>query len=231
MAAAEIPMLGFHFMPTSVWRTDMAAPARGGATATAYDHALAGAGNKVQWPAEAGRLQLSAEQIWDNYTVFLDAVLPAADEVGLKLAQHPDDPPVDSINGFARVFNSPDAFKRAYEISKGSPAWGIDLCLGTVSEMSGAAGVHEMISHFGPLGRIRYVHFRDVQGTVPKFTECFLGEGNYVPHEVIRHLLDTGFDGWLQDDHVPNMTEDTRYGHRARAHEIGYMQGILSTLA
>jgi mannonate dehydratase len=153
-----------------------------------------------------------------------------ADEVGLKLAQHPDDPPVDSINGFARNFNSPAAYKKAYEMAKGSPAWGINLCAGTFSEMSGAASVSEMIEYFGPLGRIRYVHFRDVQGTVPNFVECFLGEGNFDPKQVIKQLIDVGFTGWLQDDHVPFMSDDTTYGHRARAHEIGYMQGILSVL-
>jgi mannonate dehydratase len=237
MAAAEIPMLGFHFMPNGVWRTDMHAPSRGGSTASAYDHSLAHLGNKVGMPAdviepsvEAGVTELSAEEVWANYEYFLDAVLPVADEVGLKLAQHPDDPPVESIDGFARVFNSPAAYKRAHELAKGSPAWGINLCIGTISEMYGAESVHEMIEHFGPLGRIRYVHFRDVKGTVPSFVETWLGEGNYVPHKVIEHLLAVGFDGWLQDDHVPFMTEDTPYGHRARAHEIGYLQGILSTL-
>ncbi|MGI8880008.1 MAG: mannonate dehydratase [Jatrophihabitans sp.] len=231
MAAADIPILGFHFMPTSVWRTDMAAPARGGATATAYDHSLISEGNKVQWPADTGELRLSAEQMWSNYQVFLDAVLPVADEVGLKLAQHPDDPPVDSIDGFARIFTSPENFKRAHKLANGSPAWGLDLCLGTVSEMvGGAAAVEEMIGYFGPLGKIRYVHFRDVQGTVPAFQECFIGEGNYDPPTVIRQLLDVGFDGWLQDDHVPNMTDDTRYGHRSRAHAIGYIQGVLAAL-
>lgn len=237
MATAEIPMLGYHFMPNGVWRTSMSAPSRGGSTATAYDHSLAHLGNKVMYPAdviqpslEAGDPGLTEEEVWDNYQYFLDGILPTADEVGLKLAQHPDDPPVESINGFARVFNSPAAYKRALEMAKGSPAWGINLCIGTISEMYGAESVHEMIEHFGPLDRIRYVHFRDVSGTVPSFVETWLGEGNFVPHKVIRHLLSVGFSGWLQDDHVPFMTEDTSYGHRARAHEIGYLQGILSTL-
>ena len=238
MAAAGIPMLGYHFMPNGVWRTNMAGPARGGATASAYDGALAKNGNTTGWPevdngwdGDPEHLVVTHEEIWANYQYFLDAVLPVADEVGIKLAQHPDDPPVRQIDGVARAFTNPDAFSRAMEMAKGSAAWGLDLCLGTVSEMNGAESVHEMIERFGPLGRIRYVHFRDVKGTVPSFTECFLGEGNYVPHKVIEHLLRVGFDGWLQDDHVPQMVEDTRYGHRARAYEIGYLQGILSTLA
>ncbi len=237
MAAAEIPILGYHFMPNGVWRTSVAAPARGGATATAYDHALAYLGNRIEYPADivqpsvtAGDRGISAEELWANYEVFLDAVLPAADEIGMKLAQHPDDPPVDEIDGYARIFTSPDNYKRALDLAKGSPAWGVNLCLGTISEMFGADAAREMISYFGSRDRIRYVHFRDVKGTVPSFVECFLGEGNYDPVEMIRRLDDVGFSGWLQDDHVPFMTGDTRYGHRARAYEIGKIQGIMAAL-
>lgn len=236
MASAEIPILGFHFMPDGVWRTSTSTLTRGGATATAYNHDLVRYGNKAAYPANVVHPSslsdggVTADELWRNYEYFLDAVLPVADEVGLKLAQHPDDPPVEEINGVARIFNSPDAYKRAFEISRGSKAWGVNLCLGTFSEMSGSVAGEEMIRHFGPLDRIRYVHFRDVQGAVPSFVECFLGEGNYDPVEMIRLLDEVGFQGWLQDDHVPSMSFDSAYGHRARAYEIGKMQGILSTL-
>lgn len=230
MSDAGIPMLGFHFMPGFVWRTTWDYPTRGGARASAYDHSVAPLGNKVVWPQYNGSVRISADQLWENYRVFLEAVLPVCEEVGVSLAQHPDDPPVESIEGVDRIFISPDAFSRAVEIANGSPAWGIDLCLGTVSEMNGAASVHEMIDLFGPDGRIRYVHFRDVQGTVPNFAECFIGEGNYDPHAVILQLLDVGFDGWLQDDHVPVMSGDTAWAHRGRAHAIGYMQGMLRAI-
>ncbi|HST41960.1 MAG TPA: mannonate dehydratase, partial [Conexibacter sp.] len=219
-----------------VWRTSMEHPVRGDARATAYDHALAGEGNKVEFgdrliDRRVDRdIEISAEQVWDNYAYFLDAVLPVAEQAGIKLAQHPDDPPVETIDGVARVFNSTEAFVRAEQLSKGSPAWGLDLCVGTISERGGAAEVEKIISTFGPRGKILYVHFRDVLGTVPKFTEVFLGEGNFDPPTVIRQLIDVGFDGWLQDDHVPFMDDDTRWGHRARAHEIGYIQGVLAAL-
>ncbi len=236
LAAAGIPMLGFHFMLTNVWRTSMRTPVRGGATATAYSHALAVNGNQVADGALLDHrvdrsVPIGADEVWANYAYFLDAVLPVADEVGIKLAQHPDDPPVEEIDGVARVFNDTDAFVRAEQLAKGSEAWGLDLCIGSISERGGAAEVEKAIATFGPRGKIRYVHFRDVLGTVPDFTEVFLGDGNFDPATVIRQLLDVGFDGWLQDDHVPFMDDDTRYGHRARAHEIGYLQGILAALA
>ncbi len=95
----------------------------------------------------------------------------------------------------------------------------------------GAANVREMIEFFGPKGRITYVHFRDVQGTVPDFQECFLGEGNFDPAEVMALLIDNGFEGFLLDDHVPKMDGDSDWNHRGRAHAVGYMQGLLRMAA
>jgi len=152
---------------------------------------------------------------------------------------HPDDPPVESVGGVARILSSPEGLERAYEVSRGSPAWGLDLCLGTVSEMAGQQSVNRVIDFFGPKGRIFYIHFRDVQGTVPRFKESFLGEGNYDPAAVLRRLIDVGFDGFMIDDHVPAMIgdEDTwaetasaAYCSRGRAHAIGYLQGLLNAL-
>jgi mannonate dehydratase len=94
----------------------------------------------------------------------------------------------------------------------------------------GVANVREMISFFGPKGRIFYVHFRDVQGTVPRFQECFIGEGNYDPAEIMLLLKRSGCTGFVLDDHVPRMVGDVPYGYRGRAHAIGYMQGILNTI-
>jgi mannonate dehydratase len=177
---------------------------------------------------------LSAEAMWANYERFMHAVLPVARDAGVKLALHPDDPPVPMLGGVARIFSTPDDFRRAERIAEATgagEAWGLDLCLGCCSEMPGGrANVVEMIEHFGPRGKILYVHFRDVQGTVPAFQECFLGEGNWDPAEIMLLLRRSGFDGFLLDDHVPIMDGDTPWGHRARAHAIGYMQGLLNML-
>ncbi len=94
----------------------------------------------------------------------------------------------------------------------------------------GKQNVTEMIEFFAPKGRIAYIHFRDVQGTVPNFTECFIGDGNYDPAEVVALLAENGFDGFLLDDHVPRMDGDSDWSHRGRAHAIGYMQGLIRML-
>ncbi|MEW9522109.1 mannonate dehydratase [Streptomyces tubercidicus] len=244
MAAVGIDVLGYNFLPTFVWRTDMAATGRGGARITAFDLAAVSAGNALASyrlaPQEPLEEPVSATQMWANHQYFLDAVLPVAEEVGVRLALHPDDPPVDvPLGGAARIFTSPASLVAAREQANKSPAWGLNLCLGTVSEMGGEDAVNEVIDTLGPVGAIFYVHFRDVQGTVPSFRECFLGEGNYNPADVIRRLHDVGFDGFLIDDHVPAMIGDPdtwmdispeAYCSRGRAHAIGYLQGVLNGL-
>jgi len=105
--------------------------------------------------------------------------------------------------------------------------------------MNGEQSVNEVIDLLAPLGRIFYVHFRDVRGTVPSFAECFLGEGNIRPARVLKRLHDRGFDGFIIDDHVPAMigdvdtwgdTSSAAYCSRGRAHAIGYLQGAIEAL-
>jgi mannonate dehydratase len=245
MGRAGIPILGYHFMPNSVWRTDRGMPGRGGYRSTAFDMAkvdLAASdgirGYVAKTDERPGSLAVmddesavSAETMWANYEYFMRAVLPVAAEAGVKLALHPDDPPVETLGGVARLFRNVEGFKRAEEIAAGSPAWGLDLCLGCCSEMPGGAeNVFAMIEHFGPSGKILYIHFRDVIGTVPCFQECFLGEGNYDPAAVLLSLRKNGFTGFILDDHVPHIVDDTPWGHRSRAHAMGYIQGLMQMM-
>lgn len=244
MAAVGIDMLGYNFLATFVWRTSMAVSGRGGAKVTSFDLADIGAGNALSGyrltPSEPLDEPLTIERMWANHQYFLDAVLPVAEQAGVRLALHPDDPPVDEpLGGAARIFTSPASLVAAREQARSSPSWGLNFCLGTVSEMAGEQSINEVIDTLGAAGAIFYVHFRDVQGTVPRFSECFLGEGNFDPARVIRRLHDVGFDGFLIDDHVPAMVGDRdtwgdtspeAYCSRGRAHAIGYLQGVLNGL-
>ena len=219
---AGIPILGFHWMPNQVWRTSQTTPGRGGSKVTSFDMELA----KTS-PVTHGR-EYSAEELWATYCYFIDAVVPVAEEAGVSLALHPDDPPVESLGGVARIMNSFENFKRAMEY-RDSPKLGLDFCMGCWSEMMGG-GCLEAMEYFGPKGKIFYVHFRDVQGTVPKFQECFLGEGNVNLTRAILTLKKARFTGFLIDDHVPAMVDDSQYGHRARALAIGHMSGLLAAI-
>jgi mannonate dehydratase len=221
LGRAGIPILGYHFMPNGVWRTSRTTPGRGGAQVTSFDLALAESA-----PLSHGRV-FTEDEMWRNYEYFIGAVLPVAEEFGVKLALHPDDPPVPSLAGVARLFRNFDGFKRAIEIGD-SPNHGLDFCMGCWSEMG--KGVLDPIEYFGSRGKIFYVHFRDVQGTVPKFQECFLGEGNVDVVDAMVALKRVGFTGFIIDDHVPHVVDDTDWGHRGRAQATGFIQGLLTAV-
>jgi mannonate dehydratase len=221
LGAAGIPILGYHWMPNSVWRTGWTTPGRGGARVSSFDMSL------VQGEVLTHGRVFTADEMWENYAYFMRAVVPVAEDAGVKLALHPDDPPVPSLGGVARLFRNFEGFKRAMEIAP-SPNSGLDFCMGCWSEMG--PGVVEAIRYFGARGKIVYVHFRDVQGTVPCFQECFLGEGNVDVIAAMRALKEVGFTGFLLDDHVPHIVDDTDWGHRARAHAIGYIQALINTV-
>ncbi len=238
LGQAGIPILGYHWMPTHVWRTSFATPGRGGAQVSAFDLALAqehaqtyALARGLDLAALLGDREFSAEEMWANYTYFMEAVVPVAEEAGVTLALHPDDPPVPSLGGVARIFSTFEDFKRAMEVAP-SPYSGLDFCMGCWSEMSTEAspGVIEAIRYFGRQGKIVYVHFRDVQGTVPCFQECFLGEGNVDVIAAMQALKEVSFTGFVLDDHVPHLVDDTEWGHRGRAHATGYIMALIAAV-
>lgn len=222
MGRAGIPVFGYHFVVTGVWRTSNTARTRGGATTTAFDLELA------QNAPLAFDREYSDEEMWQNYEYFIKAVLPVAEEAGIKLALHPDDPPVPSLGGVARIIRSFDAFKRAMTIGD-SPNHGLDFCVGSWSEMSPDECL-QGLRYFAERGKIFYVHFRDVLGSVPKFREAFIGEGNLNMFQVMKILYDAGFNGYLIDDHVPVMTGDAGWTSRSRAFANGQMTAYLEIL-
>lgn len=244
MGKAGIPTLGYHFMVDGTWRTSYTVPVRGEARGMGFDLSLVEVdgldrtGNLViaRDPIYKNLLDnlvtkiVTEEEMWDNYTYFIKAVLPVAEEAGVKLALHPDDPPVARVGGISRLFWNVENFKRASDIAN-SEAWGVNLCLGTFSSMAGGgANIYRMIEHFGPLNKIEYVHFRNVQGTVPHFNECFLGDGNFVPLEAMKALKQVGFNGFMIDDHVPWIDYDNEWGHRSHANQMGFLQGLIAAL-
>ncbi len=236
MGEAGIPILGLNWMPNLVWRTP-AAIGRGGVKVTAFDMELALAGEVVTGIthiAEAEGRVYSEEEIFANYVYFMERVIPVAEEAGVKIALHPDDPPVPSLGGIARVFYKPENFKRALDAVP-SPNHGLDFCMGCFSEMvysdqSNNDGVLDAIRYFGERDKIFYVHFRDVQGCVPRFQECFPGEGNVDVVAAIKTLKEVGFTGFLIDDHVPEMLDDSEWRHRGHAYATGYIMALVEAV-
>jgi len=236
MGKVGIPILGHHFCPTWAWRTTITEPYRLGATVSAYDHTyhdrLPNAYTQSKDHMVRQHPELAPptrDALWENFLYFAKAVLPEAEKAGVKLITHPSDPPISPLAGVGRIFISADDYRKAEQLV-GSNAWGINFCMGTFSQLGGEETVLEMIREFVPRNRIYMVHFRDVQGTLEKFNECFLGEGRYDPAIVMRALHNCDYDGLVLDDHVPFLTSDTRWGHTARAYTFGYLKGLKKML-
>ena len=223
LGRAGIPTLGYHWVPNGVWRTPDPAVLPGGAKGTRFDLAAHDDAGFTH-----GR-EFTAGEMWENYQYYLERILPVAEEAGVRLALHPDDPPVPSLGGIARIFGSFDAFRRAMDRFE-SPNHGLNFCMGCWSEMGGHDNVVRAIRHFGGQGKIVYVHFRDVQGQIPCFNECFIGDGNVNTLEVVKTLKEVGFTGFMIPDHVPATDGDSPWHHRGRAHAVGYMKALLQVV-
>ena len=216
---AGIPVLAYNFRPDPLYRTGTKV-GRGGAVVTSFDRQLVDQKNLTYGQ------EYSAEHMWEAYTYFIRAAIPVAEQSGVELALHPDDPPGPMIGGVARIFSSFEGFERGSRIIE-SPAWTLLFCVGCWAEMGGMESVMRGIEHFASRDKISFVHFRDVVGVGDQFSECFIGEGALDLPRVMRALKDAGFTGCLIDDHAPKMEGDDDWAPRAHAYQTGYLQGIL----
>lgn len=170
----------------------------------------------------------SAEDIWTNYTYFIKAVMPVAEKANVRLALHPDDPPIPMMNGVAKVFIHHDAIKRADQISGNSKHWGLTLCVGTWSEGGNKMGkdVFGMIEDFGARGKIFAVHFRNVSSPLPRFNETLHDDGYLDMYQVMKALRKARCTASLIPDHYPALAGDTNR-KAVEAYSIAYMRALL----
>ncbi|MFC7142684.1 mannonate dehydratase [Halosimplex aquaticum] len=220
MGEAGIPIFGYHWAPAGVWRTGWET-ARGGAEVSVFDADAADADELTH-----GR-EYSEAELWENYEYFLDEILPVAEQAGVTLALHPSDPPMERLGGVPQLFRNFENFKRAMTYRE-SDYHGLDLCLGCWSEMG--EPLDEVVRYFGERDEIVYVHFRDVSGTVPRFSEDFLDEGNYDEYALLQLLDEVDFSGLMIPDHTPHLEDDTDWEHRGRAFTVGYIRGMLRAM-
>lgn len=222
MGALGIPVWCYEWMPVFNWlRTSLALPTRGGALTTAYDHRLMQNAPLTEYG------QVTEESLWENLGYFLDAVIPVAEEAGVKLAMHPDDPPLSPIRGLGRIMRSIDNYQRLVDRWP-SPVNGIALCQGNFALMTD--DLPAVIRRFGSQDRIFFVHLRDVRGTAECFVETFHDDGQTDLLACLRAYRDVGYEGVLRPDHVPTMEGDSHndpaYSTVGRLFAVGYIKGL-----
>jgi mannonate dehydratase len=220
MGRLGISVWCYEWMAIFNWlRTSTNIPSRGGALATGFDYEQM----RNQPLTEYGIV--TDEQLWDNLKYFLDRVVPVAEEANVKLAMHPDDPPLSPIRGISRIMRSIENYQKLLDLYP-SPVNGITLCQGNFALMTD--DLPSVLRHFGE--KIFFVHFRDVKGTPENFVETFHDDGKTDMLECIKAYRDIGFEGVCRPDHVPTMEGDSNqspgYSSIGRLFAIGYLKGL-----
>lgn len=221
-----VEVIAYNFMPqvsedAMVVRTAFDATTRGGARTSGFRLSDV---NAETMPHD--ETPIARERMWENLERFLNAVVPAAETAGVRLALHPDDPPLPQLCGLERIMGSEASFDRLLAISS-SPANAITFCVGCFAEMG--ADIIRLIEKYRE--RIPYVHVRDIAGTANDFIETFPDDGQTDLVAVFRKLQQIGFDGYLRSDHAPQLATDESdapegYGMQGHFFAIGYLRGL-----
>lgn len=222
MGKLGIPVWCYEWMAGFNWvRTSTTTVSRGGSLVTSYDHSIA----QQMPPPETGTI--SEDELWENLAYFLQRVVPVAEKAGVKLSMHPDDPPISPLRGVGRIMRSIENYQRLLDMAP-SPMNTITMCQGNFTLMTD--DLPGVIRKFGSQGKISFVHFRDVRGTVEKYEETWHDEGKTDMLACMRAYKDIGFEGVLRPDHVPTVEGDINtnagYSSFGRLYAIGYIRGL-----
>jgi len=236
LGQAGIPIMGYNFSIAGVAGRITGPFARGGAMSVGVDVPLdIPMPNGMVWnmvydsKAASGTVpSITQDELWRRLNQFLKEVLPVAEEAGVKLALHPDDPPLPTLRGQPRLVYQPRLYQRVLDLSP-SPANALEFCLGSIAEMT-EGDIYEAVEQYSRQGKLGYVHFRNVAGKVPHYRETFVDDGDIDMPRVLRILKRNGFDGVIVPDHTPQMTCDAPW-HAGMAYAMGYMRGAMQALA
>jgi len=232
---AGIPTFGYNFSLAGVCGRITTDGARGHAETVGMDGLCAASTapikNGMVWnmvydqQAEEGDLpKITHDELWQRLTYFLKELIPVAEKAGVRLAAHPDDPPLSFMRQQPRLVYQPDMYQRLLDIVH-SPSNSLEFCLGTLAEMS-EGDIYEICDRYTRQNNVAYIHFRNVRGKVPHYQETFIDEGDIDMSKIITILKKNKFDGVLIPDHTPQMSCKAPW-HAGMAYAMGYMKAQL----
>ena len=244
MGKVGIPVLGYNFSIAGVWGHVVGPWARGGAESVAF----LGLDGPKETPIPKGQVwnmvydsahrgprdeyveyipPVTPEQLWQRLTDFLTELVPVAETSGVRLAAHPDDPPMPTLRGHARLVYQPDLYQRLLDI-KPSRANALEFCLGSLQEMQ-EGDIYDVVDRYSRQNALAYVHFRNVKGKVPRYHEVFVDEGDIDMFEVLRILKRNGYTGVIIPDHTPSLTSPAPW-HAGMAFALGYIRAAMQAV-
>ena len=224
-----VEVVCYNFMPqvtadAMVVRTDFAARTRGGALTSAFRLSDLHANTVPHDEAPIG-----ADRMRENLARFIKSVVPAAEAAGVKLAMHPDDPPLTPICGLPRIMSSTEDFDWLISLNS-SPANGMTFCAGCFAEMR--EDLPSLVRKYGE--RIHYVHFRNIRTKLGGFIETFPDDGEIDLGAIIEALEQVGYVGYARPDHAPLLAGEAAvaegYGFQGHIFTLGYLRGLLDSV-
>jgi mannonate dehydratase len=218
LGKAGIGVTTFTWEPTQVWSSENGESR--GAQARRVDLE-----EMKKRPLTHGR-EYTREELWENFEYFIKQVIPVAESAGVKLALHPNDPPVESLGGIPCLIRSYEDYKRAFAIAD-SPHLGMEFCTGCWLEGGDDFGdMFRAIKEFQDQGKILVVHFRNITGPLPTFVETFLDNGYMDMYRVMKTFVEVGYQGTMILDHSPKFVGAYNQGG-STAYAIGYMRAMI----
>lgn len=232
---AGIPIFGYNFSLAGVAGRIVDNSGRGQATTVG----IKGENKMLNHPIPKGMIwnmiydqhtdsgnqpEITHEELWRRLRGFLNELLPVAEEAGVKLAAHPDDPPFKFVRNQPRLVYQPALYQNLIDINP-SPSNQLEFCLGTLAEMS-EGDVYEATDNYTKQNRVAYIHFRNVKGKVPNYMETFIDEGDIDMRRILEILRKNNFEGVLIPDHTPQMSCNAPW-HAGMAFTMGYIKALL----
>jgi mannonate dehydratase len=235
MGEVGIPVLGYNFSLPGVCGRVSGPFGRGGALSVGMDGPVeAPMPNGVVWNmiydrnAPPGTLpSISREELWRRLQRFLEEIIPVAEQAGVRLAAHPDDPPLPTLRQQPRLVYQPYIYQRLIDLVP-SKSNALEFCVGTVAEMT-EGNIYEAIEQYSRQGKIAYIHLRNVIGKAPHYRETFIDEGDVDMIRVLSILKRNAFKGVIIPDHTPQMSCAAPW-HAGMAHTLGFVLAVLAML-
>jgi len=228
MGKLDIPLLCFNWMSEIGWyRTSVNILERGGALSSGFDS------EDIKNKLVDEKYRISEDKLWDNLYYFLEAVLPTAESNGVKMAMHPDDPPISPFMGIGRILTSAKKIEKILN-DFNSPNLGVTFCIATFETMG--EDIRQIAKNWIDRKKIFFMHIRNIKGDRYKFRETFIDNGDIPVADLLKLFNDYGFDGPIRSDHAPAMYGEnqekfsggTSVGYDMLGHifATGYIKGI-----
>ena len=226
LKAVGIDTICYDFCGGLGWyRTKVDCKERGGALCSEFSNAEA----MKQGPTEWG--EVTEKRMWSNIQYFLEAVIPVAEKEGVKMALHPDDPPLNPLRGISRIVVNSTNYERIMKMVP-SPVNGVTFCQANFVAMG--ENIQTLAARWCRENKIFFIHYRDIRGTKEHFRETFHDNGPTDMAKMLEIYSKNGFHGPIRPDHAPTLEGESNaapgYAMSGKLFAFGYMIGVMKAL-